>query len=446
MVIIGGLGSILGSFLGAAFILILPIMLDQVPHALGIPVSVETVSLLVLVITGALICYLLIVEPHGFARLWSIGKEKLRLWPIPMRAGSANECRRAVWSGVHGIQEQQGSRKKPRRSAGSNGGMTMIRRTLAWQPSPLGVTRSPSRRLAQNEQFLPALVYRTGPYAPNGIPFADGVADYWTLLNERDGGINGVKIVFEECETGYATDKGVECYERLKGKGPTGRRLLLAALDRHHLRADREGAGRQDPAADHRLRPLREPRRRGVHVELHRARQLLDGGRHRHPAHRQGARRLRQAEGQEDQPRLSRQPLRQGADPGARGARQEGRLRVQGDPGHASGRRAEVAVAGDPPGPARLRAAVGLGRDELDRHQGSRRRRLSARQDDRRVVVGCGARRDAGRRSVDRLQGADAAAPGPASSRCTRTWRSSSSPRASRSPRTTSPRCSTIAA
>ena len=48
--------------------------------------------------------------------------------------------------------------------------------------------------LADGEQFLPALVYRTGPYAPNGIPFADGVADSWTLLNERDGGINGVKI------------------------------------------------------------------------------------------------------------------------------------------------------------------------------------------------------------------------------------------------------------
>ena len=83
MVIIGGLGSILGSFLGAAFILILPILLDQVPHALGIPVTVETVSHLVLVVTGALICYLLIVEPHGFARLWSIAKEKLRLWPYP---------------------------------------------------------------------------------------------------------------------------------------------------------------------------------------------------------------------------------------------------------------------------------------------------------------------------------------------------------------------------
>jgi branched-chain amino acid transport system permease protein len=83
MVIIGGLGSILGSFLGAAFILILPILLDQVPHALGVPVSVETVSLLVFMVTGALICWILIVEPHGFARLWSTGKEKLRLWPYP---------------------------------------------------------------------------------------------------------------------------------------------------------------------------------------------------------------------------------------------------------------------------------------------------------------------------------------------------------------------------
>ena len=75
---------------------------------------------------------------------------------------------------------------------------------------------------AQNEQFIPILSYRTGPYAVNGAPYANGVADYYSLINERDGGINGVKLLIEECETGYATDKGVECYERLKGKGPTG--------------------------------------------------------------------------------------------------------------------------------------------------------------------------------------------------------------------------------
>ena len=75
---------------------------------------------------------------------------------------------------------------------------------------------------AQNEQFVPRLVYRTGPYAPNGIPFADGYADYLELLNARDNGINGIKMTYEECEDGYDNSKGVECYERLKNKGPTG--------------------------------------------------------------------------------------------------------------------------------------------------------------------------------------------------------------------------------
>jgi branched-chain amino acid transport system substrate-binding protein len=67
------------------------------------------------------------------------------------------------------------------------------------------------------EQFFPVLVYRTGAFAPNGVPWANGFVDYLKLTNAR-GGINGVKIVWEECETGYATDRGVECYERLKGK------------------------------------------------------------------------------------------------------------------------------------------------------------------------------------------------------------------------------------
>ena len=84
-----------------------------------------------------------------------------------------------------------------------------------------GLVAGPAAQ-AQNEQFIPGLIYRTGAYAPNGIPFANGVADYYALINERDGGINGVKILYEECDTAYATDRGVECYERLKNKGPTG--------------------------------------------------------------------------------------------------------------------------------------------------------------------------------------------------------------------------------
>jgi branched-chain amino acid transport system substrate-binding protein len=79
---------------------------------------------------------------------------------------------------------------------------------------------APAPAAAQGkEMFIPLLVYRSGPFAPSGIPIANGFVDYFTLINERDGGINGVKIAWEECETQYKTDLGVECYEKLKGKG-----------------------------------------------------------------------------------------------------------------------------------------------------------------------------------------------------------------------------------
>jgi branched-chain amino acid transport system substrate-binding protein len=90
--------------------------------------------------------------------------------------------------------------------------------SLAAVVAAAGLTSVATTAFAQaKEQFFPALVYRTGAYAPNGVPFANGYADYLKLTNAR-GGINGVKVTFEECETGYATDRGVECYERLKGK------------------------------------------------------------------------------------------------------------------------------------------------------------------------------------------------------------------------------------
>ncbi len=83
MVIIGGLGSILGSFLGAAFIVVLPLVLNQLPTWLGIPLSTAMISHIEFMVFGALIVFFLIVEPRGLARLWAIGKEKLRLWPFP---------------------------------------------------------------------------------------------------------------------------------------------------------------------------------------------------------------------------------------------------------------------------------------------------------------------------------------------------------------------------
>ena len=92
----------------------------------------------------------------------------------------------------------------------------------AFVAAALSAALSPATAQAQaKEQFFPLLVYRTGPYAPNGTPWANGKQDYIKLINARDGGVNGVKLSYEECETGYATDRGVECYERLKGKGAT---------------------------------------------------------------------------------------------------------------------------------------------------------------------------------------------------------------------------------
>jgi branched-chain amino acid transport system substrate-binding protein len=82
------------------------------------------------------------------------------------------------------------------------------------------VLAAPAVALAQaREAFIPLLVYRTGPYAPSGIPIANGFVDYFALVNERDGGVSGMKLTWEECETQYDTKQGVECYERLKGKG-----------------------------------------------------------------------------------------------------------------------------------------------------------------------------------------------------------------------------------
>jgi branched-chain amino acid transport system permease protein len=83
MVIIGGMGSILGSFFGAAFIVVLPLLLNQAPRWLGIELSTASQSNLESMIFGSLIVVFLIAEPHGLAKLWSTGKQKLRLWPFP---------------------------------------------------------------------------------------------------------------------------------------------------------------------------------------------------------------------------------------------------------------------------------------------------------------------------------------------------------------------------
>jgi branched-chain amino acid transport system permease protein len=83
MIIIGGMGSILGSFLGAAFIVLLPILLSNAAVLLGHAMPANTLANLELIVFGGLIIFFLVVEPHGLARLWQVAKEKLRLWPFP---------------------------------------------------------------------------------------------------------------------------------------------------------------------------------------------------------------------------------------------------------------------------------------------------------------------------------------------------------------------------
>jgi branched-chain amino acid transport system substrate-binding protein len=83
----------------------------------------------------------------------------------------------------------------------------------------IGSTFVETKAQAADTIYIPLTTYRTGAFAGSGTPIADGLRDYFTMLNERDGGIGGAKLIVEECETGYKTDKGVECYEKTKGKG-----------------------------------------------------------------------------------------------------------------------------------------------------------------------------------------------------------------------------------
>src|SRR5262245_35996933 len=86
--------------------------------------------------------------------------------------------------------------------------------------SLVGSSALVSQAVAQDSIYIPLLSYRTGPFAGSGLPIANGMSDYFAMLNEGDGGIGGAKIVVEECETGYDTKRGVECYEQVKAKKP----------------------------------------------------------------------------------------------------------------------------------------------------------------------------------------------------------------------------------
>ena len=200
---------------------------------------------------------------------------------------------------------------------------------------------------AQISIFVPLLSYRTGPFAVSGAPIVNGMADYLTMLNERDGGIGGVKILVEECETGYDTKKGVECYEQVKSKNPvvinpysTGITLQIipkAAVDKIPILSMAYGLS---ASADGTTFPwiFNPPAT------------YWDGASMfiRYIGGKEGG--LDKLKGKKIGLNLPRRPLWQGADPAARSAREGLRLRAQALSG-SSGRNAEpvVAVAQHPP-------------------------------------------------------------------------------------------------
>ena len=315
-----------------------------------------------------------------------------------------------------------------------------------WRQSLLGDDRD-SRRWRRTSSSFPSLVYRTGAYAPNGIPFANGFADYLNLVNERDGGINGVKITYRGMRDRLRHRPRRRMLRAPEGQGPDRRRAVHPAVDRHHLRADGKGAGRQDPALDQRLRPRRE--RATATCSPGTSRSSAPTGTPADILIEYIAKELGgwdKLKGKKialvyhDSP-YGKEPI-----PLLRRWRKQHGFELEAAAGDASRRRAEGDLAADPPAPARLRAAVGLGRDELDGDQGSRRGRLSARQDDRRLV---------GRRRARRVPAEDAAkgykalalTPAGRISRCTPTSSSISTTRTWASPSARmSAACSTTAA
>ncbi len=225
------------------------------------------------------------------------------------------------------------------------------------------------------------------------------------MVNARDGGVGGVKITYEECETGYNNDKGVECYERLKNKGPTGASLVdplstgitYALIER--ATADKipvvsMGYGRAD-ASYGAVFPYVFTLPATYWAQADDFIKYV-GSQGRRPRQAARARRSRLV--------YHRQRLRQGADRDARKAGQKYGFTFLKYAGVAAGHRAEGDLAADPPAAPGLGVHVGLGGDELDRDQGRGLGRLPDGSFHRRLVVGLRARCRARRRRRQGLQ------------------------------------------
>ena len=239
MVIIGGVGSILGSFLGAAFIIAAadPAQRDRaLPRhqrfSLRIPRARS--SNLELMVFGGLIIFFLIVEPHGLARLWQIAQGEAAAVAVPALNGSAAAT--VEWHGVVTLEcglRDAGIRRSYRYRICQEEQHEGDQVGAAGRRAARGGTAAS----AQNEQFMPMLSYRVGPYAAGGSGYFGGAIDYWTLVNmtrrhqRREADVGGVRDRVQRLQ-GRRVLRAPEEEERR-------RHDRRAAVHRHHLRAAR---------------------------------------------------------------------------------------------------------------------------------------------------------------------------------------------------------------
>jgi branched-chain amino acid transport system substrate-binding protein len=263
----------------------------------------------------------------------------------------------------------------------------------------LAVTMTAAAPALAESLHFPMLNYRTGPFGPNGMAFADGYQDYLTLINERDGGINGVPIRMTECETAYNTERGVECYQGIRGDDPLVIQPLSTGITYQLIPRTME-----DRVPMHTMGYGRTSAVNGevfnwtfnypanywdgasviINYLLEENDGSLDGKKIVLLYHNS-------AYGREPIPTLERLSERHGYEFLDHRCRQ---------PGPGTGQ----PVAADPPRTAGLRGDVGLGRDERRRHPGSRQHPLPDGELHRRLVVGLRAGRASGRRRRAQLQ------------------------------------------
>ena len=234
-------------------------------------------------IVGALIIFFLIVEPHGLARLWQIGKQKLRVWPFPVLMGQtaaqfpprADTARRGGMNpgGVAAGTEKPARSPPAGRNEGRNAMQLQAPRSRRCLRGLVGASALATDGAGAGQHLCAAAHL---PHRPVRRLAAFRSPTACTTISPCSTSATAASAAsrssIEECETGYDTKKGVECYEHGEGE-EAGRRQPV--FDRHHAAAHPEGGGRQDPGAVDGLRPLGLGRRQQLPVDLQSAGDLL---------------------------------------------------------------------------------------------------------------------------------------------------------------------------